>query len=290
MSLHIPEDLASKTLNANYDYLCEVCHPLFKNTPLRYFDYLRCYDDGTTTTMSVSPDFVTKILSEFLLPTLEEFQLFSLFHQKATYLSTLTSLPPGASELDPEKYEKNIVYAAENNIFHRLYIVERAENYYVTFGFGVTDDNRSIINFYLNALPYLERFVRYFDYHMTNIIEAQLQEFNIILPEYQRKTVEQKFNISLPSLNTNDLSISKDHSDKKIIEIDLTPREKLCLQLIAQGYTMKNAAKRLEISHRTVEQHLRNIKDKLGITTKNQLVEIWHEYTKNRLDDSFGKF
>ncbi len=290
MNIHIPEDLASKTLNANHDYLCEICHPLFKNTPLRYFDYLRCYDDGTTTTMSVSPDFVTKILSEFLLPTLEEFQLFSLFRQKATYLSTLTSLPPGASELDPEKFEKNIAYATDNNIYHRLYIVERGENYYVTFGFGVTNDNRSIINFYLNALPYLERFVRYFDFHMTGIIEAQLKEFNIVLPGYHQKTVEEKFNITLPALNTDDLSIESKLGDKKIIEIEITPREKLCLELIAQGYTMKNAAKRLQISHRTVEQHLRNVKDKLGLSTKNQLVEIWHEYTKNKSEDIYGEY
>ena len=58
----------------------------------------------------------------------------------------------------------------------------------------------------------------------------------------------------------------------------ITGREKECMSLIAQGYTMKNAAKKLCISHRTVEQHLRNVKDKLGLNTKNQLVEAWHLY------------
>ncbi len=286
MSIEIPIDLVNETLNANHDYLCKICHPLFKNTPVRHFDYLRCYDDGVITSMGVDPDFVAKILSQNLLPTLEEFQLFSLYRQKATFLSTLTNLPPGAADLDPEKYEKNITHAADHNIYHRLYIVERREDYYVTFGFGVSNDNRSIINFYLNALPYLERFVRYFDFHATNIIESQLQDFNIISPGYLNKMVKEKFNISLPPLNANDLTISNGQGDKKIIEIELTPREKLCLELIAQGYTMKNAAKRLQISHRTVEQHLRNIKDKLGLSTKNQLVEVWHEFNKNEKEEA----
>ena len=147
------------------------------------------------------------------------------------------------------------------------------------------NDNRSIINFYLNALPYLERFVRYFDFHATGIIDSQLKEFNIVLPGYHSKLVEEKYNITLPLLNTNDLSITNDIAGKKIIEIELTSREKSCLELTAQGYTMKNAARRLEISHRTVEQHLRNIKDKLGLSTKNQLVEIWHEYTRNNNEE-----
>lgn len=58
----------------------------------------------------------------------------------------------------------------------------------------------------------------------------------------------------------------------------ITLREKACLQLIAQGYTMKSVAKKLALSLRTVESHLRNIKDKNGLNTKNQLVDMWNEY------------
>ncbi len=275
----ISVDVAQSVLTDNHDLLCRISYPLFKNTPLSYFDYLRCYDDGTTTTLSVCPEFVTKILTNSLLPTLEEFQLFSLYRQKATYLSTLTSLPPGASDLDPEKYEENIAHATDQGIYHRLYLVERRESYYVTFGFGIKKDDRSIINFYLNSLGYLEKFTHYFDFHCEHIINSQLNKYKIILPTYQNKILEKKFNINISSLNVDDLYCPSSSVKSELkAKSNLTLRESSCLELIAQGFTMKNVALKLDISHRTVEQHLRNIKDKFGLNTKNQLVELWHEW------------
>lgn len=61
----------------------------------------------------------------------------------------------------------------------------------------------------------------------------------------------------------------------------ITDRELNCLALIAKGYTMKAVALRLEISPRTVEMHLQNIKEKFGFSTKNQLVSLWHEQYAN---------
>jgi two-component system NarL family response regulator len=45
----------------------------------------------------------------------------------------------------------------------------------------------------------------------------------------------------------------------------LTTREQVILSYVAQGYSSKEIAKKLEISFRTVEAHRRNIKDKLNI-------------------------
>lgn len=275
----ISVDTAQAVLTDNHDLLSRVCYPLFKNTPLKYFDYLKCYDDGTTTTLSICPDFVAKILTNSLLPTLEEFQLFSLYRQKATYLSTLTSLPPGASDLHPEKYEENIAHATDQGIYHRLYVVERREDYYVTYGFGVKNDDKTIINFYLNAMDYLEKFIRYFDFHCEYIIDLQLKKHQIILPTYQDKFIQEKMNITIAPLSIIDLHCNPRLKNSSLeFKSNLTAREKACLELVARGYTMKNVAIKLDISHRTVEQHLRNIKDKFGLSTKNQLVELWYEW------------
>lgn len=56
----------------------------------------------------------------------------------------------------------------------------------------------------------------------------------------------------------------------------LTQREIECLSYIAHGFTMKMIAKKLNISPRTVEQHLRNLKEKFELNTKGQLVELWY--------------
>jgi two-component system response regulator NreC len=52
----------------------------------------------------------------------------------------------------------------------------------------------------------------------------------------------------------------------------LTPRETEVLKLIALGYTNKQVGEELSISVRTAEGHRANISEKLGITSRVELV------------------
>ncbi|MET7390650.1 AAA family ATPase [Streptomyces sp. NPDC005529] len=54
----------------------------------------------------------------------------------------------------------------------------------------------------------------------------------------------------------------------------LTPRERATALLVAEGMTNQEVAKRLYISSKTVEYHLRNIFNKLGLTSRRQLRNI----------------
>ncbi len=56
----------------------------------------------------------------------------------------------------------------------------------------------------------------------------------------------------------------------------LTSREHEVVMAIASGYANKEIAQRLEISPRTVENHLRNIYEKLQVNTRTQLLSILH--------------
>ena len=49
---------------------------------------------------------------------------------------------------------------------------------------------------------------------------------------------------------------------------DLTPRELEILQLVIAGYTNKAIAAEIFISEKTVEFHLDNIYDKIGVRTR----------------------
>ncbi len=53
----------------------------------------------------------------------------------------------------------------------------------------------------------------------------------------------------------------------QIVEINkLTPRETEILKLIANGYSNTQIGKLLEISHRTVDTHRTNIRNKLNVS------------------------
>lgn len=54
----------------------------------------------------------------------------------------------------------------------------------------------------------------------------------------------------------------------------LTLRERQVVQLTAEGYTSREVGAHLNISHRTVEKHRENIKDKLGVRSLVEMAQF----------------
>jgi len=84
---------------------------------------------------------------------------------------------------------------------------------------------------------------------------TQVSEGRVYLPQFVRKKSDQSFQTS-PS-----------HS------LNLTPRQREVLRLIAQGRTMKEVAVQLRISTRTAESHKYEMMEALGIQTTAELVQ-----------------
>lgn len=57
------------------------------------------------------------------------------------------------------------------------------------------------------------------------------------------------------------------------ITIELSAREREVAEIAARGFTSRYVARKLCISDRTVETHLRSVYGKLGITTRDELIE-----------------
>lgn len=71
--------------------------------------------------------------------------------------------------------------------------------------------------------------------------------------------------------------------------IYLTGREEECAILLLQGLTLKEVAKQLRLSPRTVEFYLKNIKSKLNCRTKFQMLRslilsTWYKEVALELD------
>ena len=63
-----------------------------------------------------------------------------------------------------------------------------------------------------------------------------------------------------------------------INNVYLSKREQECLRLSIKGYTAKRISRVLEISFRTVEEYLTNIKIKLGANSKAEMIEMATDY------------
>ena len=55
----------------------------------------------------------------------------------------------------------------------------------------------------------------------------------------------------------------------------LTARENSVMQLLVNGCTCKKIGRQLGISHRTVETHINNAKQKLGVETRSELIRLF---------------
>lgn len=67
---------------------------------------------------------------------------------------------------------------------------------------------------------------------------------------------------------------SESFSGLSMNDIKLTNRELECLKLTIKGYTAKRIAKELNISFRTVEEYIANIRHKTGASSKAELIEL----------------
>ncbi|MBL0941549.1 MAG: helix-turn-helix transcriptional regulator [Alphaproteobacteria bacterium] len=65
-------------------------------------------------------------------------------------------------------------------------------------------------------------------------------------------------------------------------EKKLTQRELECMFYLMRGRSYKRIAKILNISPRTVEEYITNVKLKFGCNTKDELIEIAHKYEFTR--------
>ena len=166
-----------------------------------------------------------------------------------------------------------IALAQQEGLGHGLIIVKKLPNYNYAeiFYFYAALDNKEINNFYLNNLNLLEQFISYFKNAYNHKLE-ELSKKAIIYPSDSK-------DIFLLNPNLKNVIIPKDFNlehktSNPAISLSnrITAREKSCLHLIKSGCSNKIIARKLNISVRTVEKHIENMKSKLSINSRYKLI------------------
>lgn len=229
-----------------------LCQPLFKSTSIKYFDYLRYYDDNTAFCLTTHPYWIEQYYLENLHPTLEEYT-------RATQYNILSHvLPVPSGVVDHTKFVRNIQLAKSFNIMHRFYMVKPHKTYFEVVGFGVIENIPDILEFYINQIDRLETFLCYFKENASELI-TRASSTRITLGHNQNKVDQlhktQVFNILCGSQT-----------------IALTKREADCLYHLLQGHSAKQTAELLCISPRTVESYLDKVRHKTRSHSKLEVI------------------
>lgn len=198
-----------------------------------------------------------------------------------------TSLAPNKDNLRyfiwPNQYSKDIKdplfeILYKFNVWNGFTISKYTDDYVETWSFATDKTSESTTQFYINNLPLFDRFITYF--------KKCTSEFTKEINDEKLAVFQNPFNLNCVSSEglsnkiLNDVLSAKNNIKmfKFLCENSristLSNREIECLFYISSGKTMKNIAKVMSISPRTVEMHINAIKRKTNINYKADLSNL----------------
>jgi DNA-binding CsgD family transcriptional regulator len=235
------------------DFIKKICSPL-KKIGISFFNYLRVYNDGSIIDLNNAPG-----MHEAFYYQTQLYQEFDPITHKEIFANGFTLYQDSSFfQLMRNTYDIDNVIA---------YII-KTNDYTEFWQYGSQAGNRKIIQTYLNQTELLKQFCRYF-------IDKSGDLFNM--------AIRNRFNFRWPSPPASTLSCDASEIDvKSFIALlnsnqthRLTSRESECLKFLVKGFSAKEIAQILNISNRTVEKHLENIRGKTGYHKLSKLISTF---------------
>lgn len=245
--------------------LAPLCEPFLKAMGLTTFLYGRVFYDGRYIMLSNNLEWQKSWLLD--IPTIENTPL----------LTTLRSVPleePFYYMWCTEPYSKLIQFHNSLGVWHGFDISFRLEDSVEGWSFSTSQDRYEINNFYLNNVKTFHRFILYLKEKAPSLFEIKNDQQLAFFKKksdisFQASSHKEKVNCFLSSLPTIGYSLMINNNIVK-----LSPREVECVFHFSQGKTAKEIAKILNISHRTVEDYIKNVKLKTGQSSKSALADM----------------
>jgi DNA-binding CsgD family transcriptional regulator len=229
----------------------ELIQPINKYFGLDSFNYHKTFNDNSQIRLSNKTDWYKHYLSQKLY-------LQSIFELPAVNYSRSRIIWTNINTHNVILHD-----AAMFGIKHGVTIVEPNHDGYEFFFLGTTTSDSSAINKYLSNFQLLDKFIQNF----------KSANQNLLLKLHANKiTVDDWFDNKLKFESIND--IDRYSFLTELYQYQLTPREIECLPLLIKGCTSKQIAEFLKISHRTVEDYVSNIKYKMNVVSKNELMSL----------------
>lgn len=231
----------------------EICSHFLAQHGFNYFQYLRCYKNGSCSLLTNE----TGLFEYFLqMPTVPV--IYSSYTEEHEKLHTYwflwdEELPPFPVNFAREKF----------NLHHGLTLVRRSKDYYDMIAVALSRERRNITSFYLTKHKIIERFINTFDKTNHGLIE-HINKNPLVLPMLNRDVNYQEI-----CLRNGRIEVIGRHGP-----LYITSRELVCLRLLLQGATDKQIAQILHLSHRTVQTYLARIKQRAGVVHRSELEDL----------------
>lgn len=163
-------------------------------------------------------------------------------------------------------------------MWNGITVSKKAKDYVELYWFTKQNAEDGWHKWFIRNKIYLINFIKYFDslkkeFYVNNEATFKFsQDFTVDLVKskyYEKEFLEIRKGTELLKLN------SKFNSNFDL-KFKLSPRELQVISLISQSYTYKMAAQELQISPTTILYHVENIKQKLEVRTKFELIKLYN--------------
>jgi DNA-binding CsgD family transcriptional regulator len=244
----------------------DFCAPILNPLGITYFNYLKIYSDSSRELLTNNAAWIDH------------------FYQNELYKSVgaidIEHLLPKGYFLWSELSTEDPIYQCGRksfNIDNGITIVIKRKDVTHLYIFASYRNNVNINNFYVKNIDLLQRFILYFTDKASDLIK-QAAKNRIYLPEKQ--IITPTIPIRDPLLSEFDrekfyhqTTIDKYYLLGESDDFYLTAKQAQCAAYFAQGATAKQCAKALHLSPRTVESHLKEVKDKIFDLTGERLAK-----------------
>lgn len=223
-----------------------------KSFRLNYFQYLRCYSDGSISLLVNRTDLFELFLGQMEYGVQSSFEKV---HEKLPSYRFLwdEEIPSIPVEIARKRF----------GMFHGMTLVKRHKGYYDMIGFALAEPVFNPGSFYLNTIKAFENFSEEFERKRSDLF-VTIEKEKLILPQ--------------PLQDKNHKEICLPEKPRKY-QIQgqagftyLTSQEVFCLQFLNQGLSYKEISKELSISERTIETYLERAKNRTGFKNRDQIL------------------
>jgi len=249
----------------------ELCHEVLKDTPLNYFSISRVYKNGTYNALMTDPKWVEHYLDHHYKNTIaQNVKHYQVNHVKDYELWSLSSMY-GQSEEMQRLYEDCCIFGYSNGIT----FVQEYEDCYELYSFS-SSCIEGVDQYVIENIDHLRL--------LTLMIKEKLLNDQALSQEFE-KAYEIPNNLPEPSLDQKpkilfkDLKINQFYFNEADKKTYFTKKEILCLIYLVRGCSIKQIADILQLSPRTIETHLNNVKLKSRLTN---LIEVRKRYVHNK--------
>jgi DNA-binding CsgD family transcriptional regulator len=244
----------------------QITAPLRSLLGIKNFSYMRTYNDCKYLSLLDGKEEYTKKFFE------------TIPKSDPHFIEAIQSAPPQEASFTlwptrPKIITPILALLSDYNIWHGFQVTFRHNNYCEMFSFTFDKDSDDKSNFFIKNSNLLLEFIKFFKIEAIDLIDEKQAALASFPEKFNTAFVEDDTKNKLLEQFTQNIKIK--NMEGKIIS--LTKKESELIKLYIKNKTCKQIALTLNINPRTVETHIYNIKQKLCINFKTELIELYYK-------------